>query len=363
MVIILGYIIGCALLLHLNPKQRKLNYFLMFLALTFVAGYRSVSFTGDNIAYAEYYILNSRLTISESFFNIFTGSGKDPFFYFLGNLFSKFGFTYRGWFVFIASIYNGGFFYLLYKRSKDSIFSLCFMICLNYFYFSMTGLRQAIAMGLLFIALDFVFSRKILQFIILVLVAAMFHSSALVFLPSYYLILFPIGTIQYFLIAICAMTAIFFPLTIGIITRKIAWNEYLAAYSEVTHGLSLFGFIIQFAVFILCSLNFFTHKKHIKENQVENTEHEKEKNIMIQLQYEINLLMAGTMAQVFAINIDNIFRISMYFSIVGALAIPNVLTLNNTTNRAYLKYGCLLLMFAYILRSRTLMNFSMFGEL
>ena len=176
MLIILGLLFFCYLVNQGPLRQTKLAALLMFSAAVFVMGWRSVTYTGDNIAYAEFYQLYSQLTLQESWENVIQGVLKDPFFYFLGNVFSKLGFTYRGWFVFIAVVFMGGFCYLMYKRSRNYSLSMFFLITLGYFYFSMTGLRQAMAFGLCYIAFEFVCQRKILPFLIFTAAAGLLHS-------------------------------------------------------------------------------------------------------------------------------------------------------------------------------------------
>lgn len=62
-----------------------------------------------------------------------------------------------------------------------------FIYLLNFYIFGFGAIRQGIAIGFCFYSLTFVFERKPIKFAILVLFSALFHSTALVFLPVYFL--------------------------------------------------------------------------------------------------------------------------------------------------------------------------------
>ena len=73
----------------------------------------------------------------------------------------------------------------IYRNSKDVMLSMVMCICLGLYTFMIQGLRQAIAMSICLFAIESCKNRKILQFLILVLIASLFHRSSLVFLVLY----------------------------------------------------------------------------------------------------------------------------------------------------------------------------------
>lgn len=56
-----------------------------------------------------------------------------------------------------------------------------------FFYFSITYIRQAIAVGIIWNAMDCVWQRKLRKFLLLTVLAASFHNSAIIVLPIYFL--------------------------------------------------------------------------------------------------------------------------------------------------------------------------------
>ena len=75
--------------------------------------------------------------------------------------------------------------FVVYKKSKDSIFSYFIYLGLPSFLMAFSGLRQSIAMGICFLSFLFIEDKKWVKFIITVLVASLFHYSAIIFLIAY----------------------------------------------------------------------------------------------------------------------------------------------------------------------------------
>lgn len=346
MVIILSYLVISFLLIYGNKKYPKINIAIIFILGVLINGFRSVTFTGDNIVYVQYFVNNSKLSLAESWSRVLSQYDKDPFYYFLGNVFSKLGFTYRGWFVFIAIVYLGGFFYIVSKYSRDYFVSLLFLISQSYFYFSMTGLRQTLAMGVCFFAFDYAMRKKLVPFLLLVFLAAMFHSSAWVFIVFYPLKNMKFGWRQVGAILIAVMMSIFFSGSINRFISLLAWSDTLAGYSEVTTGLSISGFVIQ--LFIILLYIYSIGMQEINE---------------ISYRPYINILFLGLFFQTFVINIDNIFRMSMYFSVYGALTIPEAIVLQPDKRRMIVYAVVVIALLLWLLRSGRFDNLTLFGGL
>lgn len=75
----------------------------------------------------------------------------------------------------------------IYKYSKMPFLSFGLYVAFNFYSFTFSGLRQAIAFGVILISYDYVVNRKIKSFILCVLLASMFHQTAVIFLPAYFL--------------------------------------------------------------------------------------------------------------------------------------------------------------------------------
>lgn len=73
----------------------------------------------------------------------------------------------------------------VYKKSMDIYLSIFLFISLRFFYFCMSGIRQAVAIFVCIIAYRYVEKRKFIFFFLLVLLAMQFHITAVVFLAVY----------------------------------------------------------------------------------------------------------------------------------------------------------------------------------
>ncbi len=319
MLIVLAYLALCLLLSFIakqNPKYRLFAIVTIFIFGVIISGYRQHDFTQDNVAYIRYFDTNSRLSLEQSWSKVLGEEGKDPFYYFLGNVFSKCGFTYRGWFVFIAAVYMGGFCYITYKYSKDYFISMLILVSQSYFYFSMTGLRQTLAMGICFFAYDFAVRKKPIKFTLLVFLASLFHSSAWIFIIFYFVKNLKIN-FKYWFASLGALAISFlFPSFINSLVERLAWNEDIAEYAETTTGLTIAGFVIQFCILLFCYM--------LTRFDVKNDAYRKP---------WFAAMVIGLVIQAFVVNIDNIFRMGMYFSIYGAFAVPDAIELQDAKSR------------------------------
>lgn len=75
--------------------------------------------------------------------------------------------------------------YVLYKNSRNLYLSIIALITLGIYNFTFSGIRQSIAIAIAFFSFEFIKKKKIWRFVLFVILASSFHSSALVFLPAY----------------------------------------------------------------------------------------------------------------------------------------------------------------------------------
>lgn len=76
---------------------------------------------------------------------------------------------------------------VLGKRSSSPLFSFVIYMGLPVIQMLFSGLRQSIAIAICFLSITYIQQRKPIAFLVAVLIAASFHSSALIFLPFYFI--------------------------------------------------------------------------------------------------------------------------------------------------------------------------------
>ncbi len=74
-----------------------------------------------------------------------------------------------------------------FRNSKNPILSLVLFNCLGLFNFMVQGLRQSIAMSICLFAYEYCKNKKFWRFAILIIIACLFHSSAVIFAIVYIL--------------------------------------------------------------------------------------------------------------------------------------------------------------------------------
>lgn len=88
----------------------------------------------------------------------------------------------------ISAFCLGSVAWFIYKHSKIPWLSAILYINLYFFYLSMNFLRQAIAISITLFAWQYLKGRRFLPFAVIVGIAALFHSTALILIPVYFLV-------------------------------------------------------------------------------------------------------------------------------------------------------------------------------
>ena len=73
------------------------------------------------------------------------------------------------------------------RNSQDIPVSMIIYVCLGLFTFNMNGMRQAMAMSICLFAYEYVKQRRLVPFVLTILLAMMFHKTAVCFLPVFVL--------------------------------------------------------------------------------------------------------------------------------------------------------------------------------
>lgn len=77
--------------------------------------------------------------------------------------------------------------WVIYKYSPNIIFSFWVYASFQIYHFGFSGIRQSIGIGICTLAYKFIVQKKIPAFTALVLLASTFHTSAILFLPAYWI--------------------------------------------------------------------------------------------------------------------------------------------------------------------------------
>lgn len=163
-----------------QEKGKRAFICLSFLAIGVLIGFRSTEVGSDT---ANYYNMFSLINYTESE-NIEIG------YLFLVKLFNCFTDDPQSIFIFqgILVALSGAYFIIKNTvKIHEAYISILAFLAFNLFSFHLSGVRQSISMCICLFAYEKIKERKCLSFILIVFIASLFHTSALFFLPAYFI--------------------------------------------------------------------------------------------------------------------------------------------------------------------------------
>lgn len=160
--------------LHMDYQKRNkaaLKFF--FVLLTLLIAFRHESVGNDTKNYISFFKVFSRMEWGD-----LRNAGMEVSFRYLNKLLSLFSEDPR-FFLAVTAILVSAMIYPTYKRlCVDTSFTIVLYCTMSTFFMMFSGIRQMIAIGIGFIAYEFTKQRKLIPFILAVLLAVSFHSSA-----------------------------------------------------------------------------------------------------------------------------------------------------------------------------------------
>ena len=222
----------------------------------------------------------------------------------------------------------------IYKYSRNYWMSIFIMIAFGYYSFFMSGIRQGIAMGICFVAYDYAKQRKLVNFLMCIIIAMLFHQSALVFLPVYWLVNIRPTQKTFYIYLGVLVSSIIFGRKIFTLLNQFSRQIYSVNSDAGGYGMYIF-MLLTFMVGILFRGNF------IKDDN-----------------NKIVFFMIGISIIIWPIASANagVFRLFYYYHIFLIIYVPNLLSsikMKNTKiflTGSYLLVGCYYL-YAYVINS------------
>ncbi len=156
--------------------------------------------------------------------------------------------------------------YIYIYSDKPHLSVFCFLTFGIYFN-SMNFLRQIIAALIVMYALQYVQKKEFLRYLVLVIFASCFHTSALLMIPFYFILMIPLNwkTLGFF-IAVTVPCYIFSREISGVVTEYL-YKSYTSGSVEFDKGLNPLYFIFFFVFFIIA---FLVRKELVEKNPYNN---------------------------------------------------------------------------------------------
>jgi hypothetical protein len=121
------------------------------------------------------------------------GSVHEPGFMLLEKLLLFFTPNYQALFIATSFLIYGLTFYYYWKFSPNICLSILIFLLLGQYYSSMNFVRQSMAVAITLFAVPFLQKRRLAAYLLIILLAALFHKSALIMIPFYFINLIPVS--------------------------------------------------------------------------------------------------------------------------------------------------------------------------
>lgn len=173
--------------LRRQKRQSLLYEVIVASILILIIGLRKETIGIDSSGYVGTFEQYSRIS-SERFWLRLGGFFDEPGYKILNRLIGhSLGLGYTALFLVCAIVSVAPVAVLIHKYSDRPELSWCFYLFFGFYTFCFSTMRQALAMGITVFAFMCIPQKKPIKFVLLVLLAMMFHKTAAIFLPMYLL--------------------------------------------------------------------------------------------------------------------------------------------------------------------------------
>lgn len=196
--------------------------------------------------------------------------------------------------------------YVIYKNSKNFYLSITALITLGIYNFTFSGLRQSIAIAIVFLSFEFIKKKKWFWFVLIVLLASSFHLSALVFLPAYPLYFLKIKK-KHFLLVLGFIAIVFvFKSFLLKFFVSAAFEKYDSSELLVSTG----AYTMFFIMLSIYSLSIFVQRK---------------REFSVSLNAFSNYILMALLIQIAASESQVAMRAGYYYFIFITLLLPEIM--------------------------------------
>lgn len=250
-------------------------------------------------------------------FYVYGADNTELGYHFINNLFADFNIHYNVFLLFINTISLLLIFFSLKKHAIYLGFPLLLFFCELFLYFNFSGIRQGLAISFTMFSVRYILNRSFLKFLMLVIIAACFHITAVIFVIAYFIPLRKLSKKECIIMVtsfIVFSTAIFSVLNIfsGDLAQKAKFYLELQEQEDNIRGLFLIGAIKRS---IIVGLVFIFGKQLIKS-----------KNCIYF--FNIYLIGLGMYLSTYLISPDIGVRLSSYFLIFDLFIAGNLFYYN-----------------------------------
>lgn len=320
---------------NVNKSISLFMAILTFALLVYFVGFRSEF--NDTYYYRQVY--NGYITGDLSQIkDIWAEDSKSKYFNILQCLFKRFiSKDYTVWFFFLAIFQIGAVIKLFYKYSCNYAMSSYLFITSTSFVWMMGGIRQFFAVCIVLYGFNYLIERKMIKFISLVLIASLFHVSALIWIPVYFICTSKPWGWRIILFVLGAITIIFsLDAFTNVLDNILADTNYegLTNHFGSDDGVNPIRVLVSSVPWIIALL----FRRRIEE----------ENNLFLNISVNLSLISSAIyFIGMFTSGII-IGRLPMYFMLSNYILLPWLLdVMFKQPTKSIVKFACIVLYFAY----------------
>lgn len=228
--------------------------------------------------------------------------------------------------------------YTIYRYSENTLLSVLLYIMFGFYTASFSLIRTHLAVAISLLAIPFLRKRNFFIYTIIVLIASLFHITALVMIPFYYCLNLPWRVRQFIISVLCIFSALFLVKPIMILGAKIypRYEYYITSIFNYGYGIQSLFLV---AIFLFIGVMYKKQLTHNKEWKI----------------FYINYMLYGFILSLFQLQFIVMDRFVPFFTLPASiLCIPNISNsyLNNKKNKVIftiLIFSFALLYYSYIL--------------
>jgi len=240
--------------------------------------------------------------------------------------------SYTGVLLLTSFIFCGAVYFSIYRQSKNPLLSVFLFYVMNVFFISMNMVRESLAISVFILSMPLLKERKTIKYMLLNIVGFTIHSSAIVYVPLYFIYrYFRLNkrNVALLLIAIAVFWTALVKNIISILSSSSYFQKYFAWYfssSYNTGDFNVISFLVQLALLLFIVLACRPAKRSNDSEWIAD--------------YKLATIMSGASLLLIALssNIPLMQRTSWLFSFPMIILVPNLLDKMKNNGRKYLLY-------------------------
>lgn len=337
--ILLLYILLLYILQQLRMPLSSKNYtFLVASAIFVIIAFRDYSVGVDTLTYKELFY-SSEQYVKHYKTNI-PNITSECLFFLTANMVRLMRLGDRIYFIIISLFMVLSITIFIKRYSKSQFLSYWLYITLGLLALSMSALRQMIALSVILFSFNYLIEEKKVKYVVTVFIASLFHFSAIIMLPIYFLRKIKLTPNKRLLLLFSTVIGTYLAkkivlwivFSIDIFAKYLPYN--MGAESVRTNPLVI---LVALAIPLICSI--------IYKNNREDTHNSSRELNLFNIFYLMSCINLGIM--IVSTDISIVSRVSYYFLVCNIILIPNaIMSMRNQQFKVMALLSCLALTFA-----------------